>query len=152
MSEWLIHIIFSFLSTIGFGIVTNIPRRAFIASGFTGVCGWLVFWQLKTRHMSLGGANFWAALLIGILSIYFSRKQKMPVIIFHIPSLFLLVPGGPAYLAIRLFISGNTSAAFTQISIVTITAASIAGAFMMSNLVERIVLKISNLQKKHKNC
>ena len=41
MSEWLIHIIFSFLSTIGFGIVTNIPRRAFIASGFTGVCGWL---------------------------------------------------------------------------------------------------------------
>ena len=75
----------------------------------------------------------------------------MPVIIFHIPSLFLLVPGGPAYLAIRLFISGNTTAAFTQISIVTITAASIAGAFMMSNLVERIVLKISNLQKRRKN-
>lgn len=62
MSEWLIHIIFSFLSTIGFGIVTNIPRRAFIASGFTGVCGWLVFWQLKTHHMSLGGGEFLGSL------------------------------------------------------------------------------------------
>ena len=34
MSEWMIHIVFSFLSTIGFGIITNIPRRAFVAAGF----------------------------------------------------------------------------------------------------------------------
>lgn len=141
--EWMIQILFSFFSTIGFGILTNIPRRALPAAGFTGTCGWLIFWQLKLHQISLGGTNFWAAFIIGCLSIFFSRKMKMPVIIFHIPSLFLLVPGGPAYLAIREFVLGDTKQAFYQLSVVLVTAAAIAGAFLMSNLVERIVLKFT---------
>lgn len=148
--EWFIQITFSFFSTVGFGILTNIPRKALIAAGFTGTCGWLIFWQLKIHQVGLGGANFWAAFIIGCLSIFFSRKMKMPVIIFHIPSLFLLVPGGPAYLAIREFVLGDTKQAFIELSIVVVTAAAIAGAFMMSNLVERIVLKLALKRKNQK--
>jgi uncharacterized membrane protein YjjB (DUF3815 family) len=63
------------------------------------------------------------------------------MIIFNIPSLVPLVPGGPAYKAVRELVLGNNSLAFENIMTVTITAGSIAGAFMMTSLVERIIIK-----------
>ena len=39
--------------------------------------------------------------MIGLISILFSKIMHMPVIVFNVPSLVPLVPGGPAYMAVR---------------------------------------------------
>ncbi|WP_414841414.1 threonine/serine exporter family protein [Enterococcus saccharolyticus] len=145
-----VHIIASFFSTVAFGVLTNIPRRALLASGITGCIGWLIYVEIHSHGGGLGVANFLATFVIGCFSIFFSRKKRIPMIIFNIPSLVPLVPGGPAYKAVRELVLGNNTVAFENIMIVMVTAGSIASAFMMTSLVERIIIKWkkSTLHKK----
>ena len=135
-----IHFLFSFISTVIFGVITNVPRRSLLASGFTGAIGWMVYIGLKELQFRLGLANFIAAVMIGCFSIYFSRKQKIPMLIFIVPSLVPLVPGGPAYLAVREFVLGSPNTGFHYIAVVIVTAGAIAGGFMITSLVEKIVI------------
>lgn len=151
MTEVLIHIVFSFVSTVAFGVITNIPQRSLIATGVTGAVGWMIFWTMQQNQWGLGVSNFTAALAIGCLSIFCSRRLKMPMIIFNIPSLVPLVPGGPAYKAIREFVLGDSGKGFTNLMIVVITAGAIAGAFMLTGLIENILRKIKEQQIRQKN-
>lgn len=148
MIYWLIQIAFSYLCTVGFGVLTNVPRRALNGCGLTGMVGWCVFLLMRQHEFGIGSSNFFAAFLIGVLSIYFSRYKKMPMIIFSIPSLVPLVPGGPAYQAVREFVLGNSSDGFQYVVVVILTSGAIAAAFMLTSLVENIVLQ---WQIKHKN-
>lgn len=143
-----IHFIFSFLSTVTFGVITNVPRRTLLASGLTGALGWMVYIGLKNINFPLGFSNFMAALIIGCSSIFFSRKMKIPMLIFIVPSLVPLVPGGPSYLAVRAFVLGNMSQGVDYVTIVVITAGSIAAGFMMTSLIEKIVVNWGSIHKR----
>ena len=143
-----IHFLFSFISTVAFGIITNIPKRSLAACGLTGAIGWMVYWGLRQHEQGLGFANFIAAIAIGCLSIFFSRRLKMPMIIFNIPSLVPLVPGGPAYQAIRELVLGDSTKSFDNLKIVVITAGAIAAGFMITSLVETLFFKCNTALKK----
>lgn len=136
----LIHIAFSFVSTVAFGVLTNIPKRALIATGAAGTIGWLIYWGLQQQGYGIGSANFLAAFAVGCVSTFFSRRKKMPMIIFNIPSLVPLVPGGPAYKAVREFALGDNFVGLENLMIVVITAGAIAGGFMMTNVVEKSIM------------
>lgn len=143
-----IQFLFSFLSTITFGVITNVPRRTLLESGLTGALGWMIYISLKEAQFPLGFANFVAAFMIGCASIYFSRKKKIPMLIFIVPSLVPLVPGGPAYLAVREFVLGDMNQGFFYMTVVIVTAGAIAAGFMMTSLVERIVVNWGSLHKR----
>lgn len=145
----LIQVLFSFISTVAFGVLTNIPKRALISTGITGALGWMLYWGLRKAGWGLGFSNFLAAFFIGCLSIYFSRHKKMPMIIFNIPSLVPLVPGGPAYKAVRELVLGDNAMAVQNTVIVLITAGAIAGGFLVTGVVENLLqrLKARRLQK-----
>lgn len=138
---------FSFLSSAAFGIIANIPRRALLASGFTGAVGWIVYFYLNQFFNSIAFPNFAAAFIIGCMSIFFSKKQKMPMIIFYIPGLIPLVPGGPSYEAVRAFALEDPNAGFQKLMVVTTTAISIVGGLLITSLVEQIVNKWLRLKK-----
>ncbi|HIY57571.1 MAG TPA: threonine/serine exporter family protein [Candidatus Tetragenococcus pullicola] len=146
----IIHFLLSCLGTIAFGVVSNVPRQALFCSGLTGGVGWVCYYLLMNHEFGLATSNFFATFLMGCISIYFSRKLKIPVIIFNIPSLVPLVPGGPAYKAARDFVVGNNYGAFENLMVVLVTAGSIAGAFIMTSLVEQIYHKrrLKRLNKK----
>ena len=131
--ELIFHLLFSFLATVTFGIITNIPRKALVACGITGMTGWMIYYASQTF------ANFLGTVGLGIASIFFSRYKKMPMIIFYIPSLVPLVPGGPAYQAVRSILLGNIDDGLQLILKVVFTAAAIAAGFMVTSLLERIV-------------
>lgn len=138
---YILHFSFSFIATMAFGILTNIPRRALIACGLTGSCGWLGYWLLYSHGISIGLANFTGAIAIGVLSIFFSRRLKMPMIIFNIPSLVPLVPGAPAYMAVRAIIQNQYDTGMKNIIVVIATAGAIAAGFMVTSLIERLFKK-----------
>lgn len=137
--ELFIHFLFSYLSTITFGIITNIPRKALNACGLTGGIGWMIFWLTKNLETGQTFANFLGSVGIGLVSIYFSRKKKMPMIIFNIPSLVPLVPGGPAYQAVRSIVLGDYVTGSHFAIKVILTAGAIASGFMITGIVENIV-------------
>ena len=137
--EVFIHILFSYLSTITFGIVTNVPRRVLNACGVTGTVGWMIFWFSKNLETGEIFANLLGSVGIGIVSIYFSRKRKMPMTIFNIPSLVPLVPGGAAYQAVRNIVLGDYIAGSQEVLKVIMTAGAIAAGFMITGIFERIL-------------
>lgn len=135
---FVVNFLFSMFSTIAFGIITNIPRRAFLACGLTGATGWMTFWILQTYFkQNIGVANFLGALMIGLLSIFFSRRKHMPVIVFNVPSLVPLVPGGPAYMAVRFMMNQQFTESMEKVVTVLVTSGAIALGFMFTNLIER---------------
>lgn len=137
-----IHFIFSFIATMAFGIIANVPRRMLLPCGFTGATGWVLYYFTLQLGIGLGAANFLGALSIGILSVFFSRIFKMPLIIFNIPGLVPLVPGGAAYQAVRQIMQGNYEAGMQNILVVIVTAGAIAIGFMVTNLIEKLVKQI----------
>ncbi|GMA47522.1 threonine/serine exporter family protein [Tetragenococcus muriaticus] len=139
----------SFFSSAAFGIIANIPRRALLTSGFTGAIGWMIYFYLDQIFHSIASANFVAAFMIGCLSIFFSKKQKMPMIIFYIPGLIPLVPGGPSYEAVRAFALGDPNIGFQKLMVVSTTAISIVGGLLVTSFVEQLINKWL-LSKKNK--
>ena len=47
--ELIFHLLFSFLATVTFGIITNIPRKALVACGITGMTGWMIYYDVLTQ-------------------------------------------------------------------------------------------------------
>ena len=147
---FIVNFLFSMFSTIAFSVITNIPRRAFLACGFTGALGWMTFWILQTYFgQNIGIANFLGALVIGLVSIFFSRTMHMPVIVFNVPSLVPLVPGGHAYMAVRFMMDQHFTEAMQKVVVVLVTSGAIAIGFMFTNLIERALKRTrSNFQTK----
>lgn len=147
---FVINFLFSMFSTIAFSVITNIPRRAFLACGFTGAAGWMTFLILQTYcHQNIGISNFLGAMMIGLISIFFSRVMHMPVIVFNVPSLVPLVPGGPAYMAVRYMMNQEFTESMEKVVTVLVTAGAIAIGFMFTNLIERALKRTrSNFQLK----
>ncbi len=94
------------VAALGFGLLFNIPKsiltRVFIL-GF--LAGFVKFFCLSF-DCNIITASFFAAILVGILSILFAQKQHFPIVVFSIPSVIPMIPGYFAYktvLAIRQF-------------------------------------------------
>lgn len=138
-----IQILCSYLATLGFGIIVNIPHRALNSCGLVGVLGWITYLLIKGANGGTMLANAVAALMIGLSSIFMARRLKMPMILFNIPSLVPLVPGGQAYKAVRNFAVGNDLAAISDLVQVVMIAGAIAMGFFISELVARTYFRIT---------
>lgn len=133
--ELLMHALFSYLSSLGFGVIINVPRRALNACGFVGMFGWLTYLLIKEVESGAMLANLGAALVIGLCSIFMARWQKMPTILFNIPSLVPLVPGGQAYQAVRYFALNDNTIALRYVVQVAMIAGAIAMGFFLAELI-----------------
>ncbi|KRN44612.1 hypothetical protein IV84_GL000261 [Pediococcus damnosus] len=134
----IIKIFFAFIATIGFGIIINIPHRALVVAGLIGVVAWLIYWGLFSLDLGLALSNLVAAVAIGILSDVSARKMKMPMLIFNIPSLVPLVPGGQAYQMIRTLALGETAQGVHFLTQVIEITGSIAIGFLIAELLNKL--------------
>ena len=110
----LIEFLISVLSSIGFGVITNIPKRALLPAGITGGVSWCAYWLISLQDHSLILPNFTATVIIGLLGNYFAIRHRVPVNTIYIPSLVSLVPGGIAYLGARSFTKLQSCRKFRQ--------------------------------------
>lgn len=75
----LIEFLISVLSSIGFGVITNIPKRALLPAGITGGVSWCAYWLISLQDHSLILPNFTATVIIGLLGNYFAIRHRVPV-------------------------------------------------------------------------
>ena len=104
---YLKQFIFSFLSTVGFSIIFNVPKKSIFYASLIGGIGWTIYFHLKNVTSSIMFALFIASIVIGILGEIFARIDKKPVTIFVIPGIVPLVPGYGVYLTMLNLINND---------------------------------------------
>ena len=95
------HLIISFFASFSFSVLMNVPRKAMINCGLAGSAGWLVYQGLVTLTSNIVFSSLIGTVIVAMLSHYFAVKKKMPVIVFALPGIIALVPGGVAFQAFQ---------------------------------------------------
>ncbi|GAW99288.1 threonine/serine exporter family protein [Secundilactobacillus mixtipabuli] len=142
MLNLLIELGLTYIATITFGVLLNVPRTSLNIGGWIGVLSFLAYRLCMMADMGIAIANLVGALVIGILSMQAARYKKMPVINFNIPALVPFVPGGQAYQMIKNFALGDVSTAISFLLQVTIIAGSIAFGLLLAEMVNRLQSKL----------
>lgn len=145
MKLFIIKCICVYFSGIGFGLIVNLPHRALNVAGITATLSWLVYYVIINTWGGLGAPNFFGGLTIGLVSVVIAHIKKMPSILFDVPGLVPLVPGGQAYNTIKNFALGDYQVAFNYLSEVVWIAGSIALGFIVAELINKIRIKIKYL-------
>jgi len=136
--QFVIEVVGTYVATIAFGILINIPRRALNFGGWIGVLGYLLY---RFTVLAGGGyviGNLLGAVAIGVASLQAARLKKMPMILFNIPALVPLVPGGQAYQMIKNFALGHNDTAVSFLLQVVMISGAIGFGFLLSELVNRV--------------
>lgn len=104
------NIVASFLGTLGYCILYNVPRRFYIWCGVTGSLGWLVYlWAV--RDTTVAGASFVAATAVVLLSRILAVYKRCPITIFLVSGVFPLIPGSSLYHTVFYLINDDYIAA-----------------------------------------
>ncbi|MCW4398904.1 threonine/serine exporter family protein [Lentilactobacillus parabuchneri] len=151
----LVELIVSFLSTVGFGLVTNVPRRSLLPAGITGSLAWVAYYLVLQVDHGLILSNFTAAIVIGILGNISAVIFRVPVNIIYVPSLVSLVPGGILYLGMRSFTLGNEwrtgQYMFNALTIAIALAVGFVVAEVIFNRIKPLLLKVVSRRKQPAN-
>ncbi|RKD28851.1 hypothetical protein BET03_06855 [Thermohalobacter berrensis] len=135
------QLIYAFLSTIGFGVLFNIPRNCIVKSGIVGTLGWLVYLQIIEFTTSTIAGAFWGAITVGIIGEVFARVFKKPVTVFIVPGIVPLVPGAGMYYTMLAITEKRFIDAANLGSETLFIAASIASGIIISSSLSKIYKK-----------
>ncbi|MCD2256838.1 threonine/serine exporter family protein [Agrilactobacillus fermenti] len=139
--QLLVQISFSYIATITFGIMLNIQRRVLNTCAWIGVAGWLSYWVLWQWGSGKLLANLVGAFLIGFLSVVVAPLKQTPTLLFNIPALVPLVPGATAFQAIRYFVLGRLTTAFSYLLTVLMVIGAISVGFMIAQMLGELLQK-----------
>jgi len=146
MMEIIYGFVFGFLSSVGFGIITNNPRRTLIPSGLVGAIAWIVYIIVGWYNHGIIMPNLLGAVVIGLLGNLCAILVRAPVNIFYVPCLVSLVPGAILYDSMKNFTLGKDNlAAYGFVKAMTV-GMSLAIGFIIA---EAIANKIYPPLKRH---
>lgn len=132
-----------YLSGVGFGLIINLPYRALNLAGISGVVGWGTYYVVNSLpDTGIGIANFCGAFSLGVFAMIVARVMRMPSILFDVPGLVPLVPGGQAYELIKNFATGHYNDALGYLTQVIWIAGSIALGFIAAETILRIIHQV----------
>lgn len=135
MLHFLIIIGGVYVATLGFTILINVSPKYLNIGALVGVAAYLVYLAYDTYVGGYIGGNVLGAFTIGILGMFVARWKKAPVIIFNIPALVPLVPGGQAYQVMKNIAMNKPKVAFAFLMQVLMIAGSLAMGFLLAELV-----------------
>lgn len=139
MLTLLYQFILSFFASMGFGILFNAPRRSLMQCGLTGAAGWLTYYIFINMDTNQILASFAGGIILTAVSIFNSRKMKMPVVIFITCGIIPLVPGGTAYQAMRNVVLEDYQLAFSFGMEAALIASAIALGIITSEMVHSLM-------------
>lgn len=149
--EIIINIAFSYLASVGFALTINVPHRALNLAGLSGVIGWMVYWFAARAGMGRMLSNLMGSFIIGILGLICARVKKCPVTVFIIPAIVPLVPGVPAYQAVRALVNGQVFIGEADLMRVAIVTCAIALGILLSTMITEMFYRTKRFYRRKKN-
>ena len=93
--------LFASVTALGFGLISNPPRRALAAVVLTAFLGYFTrATMLDFAHLHIFISCFVSALVMGSCGLIFGRLTRTPATVIYIPALLPMIPGMYAYKAI----------------------------------------------------
>ena len=126
--EILSNLFCSFVGTIGFAIMYNVPKKYYIGCGVTGMAGWIVYLLVSgMNYVSAAVGSFFGAFIVVLISRMLSVKMRCPITIFLISGILPLVPGAGIYNTVYYIVTNQ----LTQAALKGIESLKIAFAIVM---------------------
>ncbi|KXZ39441.1 Uncharacterized membrane protein YjjB, DUF3815 family [Alkalithermobacter thermoalcaliphilus JW-YL-7 = DSM 7308] len=136
--------IYSFLSTVGFSILFNVPKSSIVYAGITGGIGWTLYIYINNLVFSVTFSSFIASIVVAILGEVFARIDKKPVTAFVIPGIVPLVPGYGMYLTMINLINDSFDTAIKIGVNAIFTGGAIAIGIILVSSVAKIIKSMKN--------
>lgn len=133
----ILHFIFSFIATIGFAVLFNVPKNSLWYGGLAGGFGWTIYTYMMQQNFSGPMSNFTASIIVAMFGEIFARIDKKPVTLFVIPGIIPLVPGFGMYNSIIHLLNDQ----FQQGMIISIETLFNAGAIALGIIVVSSIAK-----------
>lgn len=138
---WIIQGILSFIIAISFAIIFNAPRKKLVACGVAGMFGWLIFSGFSMVSGDTVQASFAGAFVVALAAHILSKRFKMPMIIFSVPGIILIVPGGLAYNAMRNIVENDYLTAISFASKAFMTSGAIAMGLVFAEVLMQLIFR-----------
>ncbi|MEK3733030.1 MULTISPECIES: threonine/serine exporter family protein [Paenibacillus] len=132
------HLVTSFIASAAFGMIFNAPRKALLQCGFAGMVGWILYIWLQEMMVNPIPATVVAAFCVTMISHFFAKKYKTPIIVFSVSGIIPLVPGGLAYNALRNVAENQ----FDQAVQLGLQAFMISGAIALGLLLSEVINQV----------
>ncbi|CUN07095.1 MULTISPECIES: threonine/serine exporter family protein [Turicibacter] len=104
MKENMILIISATIESLGFALLFRVRKDRLIYGTIGGMVTITIYLWLFSIHQDAFLSNLIAGIFATAYSEIFARVLKSPAIVFLVPSVIPLVPGGSLYYAMRAFI------------------------------------------------
>lgn len=128
----------SFIAAATFGVLFNVPKNSIIKCGFVGMIGWVLYYESVQIGLYVIFSTLVSAFVVGIISQFFAKKYKTPIIIFSVSGIIPLVPGGLAYDAMKHFVENDYNVAIQ----LTIKGLMLAGAIAMGLILADVIKQL----------
>ena len=92
----ILAIVESFLATLAYAILFNVPKQYYTACGITGMAGWLLYLAM-CQVTTVVLASFVGTLAVVLISRILTVRKKCPITIFLVSGIIPLVPGAGIY-------------------------------------------------------
>ncbi|MEJ6400903.1 threonine/serine exporter family protein [Nicoliella lavandulae] len=135
----LVEFIFAFLSTWGFGVITNVPRRTLICSGIVGAMAWVVYIIASSLGANVILSNLLPAIVVGLFANIESMLVKTPVNIVFVPAVISLVPGALFYKSMEQLTLGLNQLAMQGLLKTLLIAISLVIGFIIGEMIFRTI-------------
>ncbi len=130
------HALCSFVGTVSFAVIYNVPRKYYFACGVTGMAGWMTYLLVNSQSfMSVSAASFFGAFAVVLISRILTIYMKCPITVFLVSGILPLVPGAGVYYTAYYIVTNQ----LTQASLKGMESFKVAFAIVMG-----IVLVVSN--------
>lgn len=137
----LYHFVFSFISSVSFGIICDVPRKTLVTGGIIGAIGWCGYWEMWSHGHSVFMSSLVCSLLLANIGQICAIRFKNPVTVYFVPGLVPVVPGVTIYDAFRTLLLdeyGNSAKIFLNSFY---GAVGLAVGIIIADSIFRVVLK-----------
>ncbi|NJO81193.1 MAG: threonine/serine exporter [Cyanobacteria bacterium RM1_2_2] len=107
LSALIRDVLLSFVGTLGFALLYQVPRRALLICAAIGMGGYGLRSLLHQIGMDLVVATFLGALFVGLVGIVPAQRLQLPLVLFAITGIICMVPGIPAFKVLVYFYQGD---------------------------------------------
>ena len=133
----LLHMIFSFISSVTFGVLCNVPRRSLIAGGVIGMIGWMGYWGLSSNGVGVFLSSLCCSLLLAYAGQVAAHLFKKPLTVFFVPGLVPVVPGITFYEAFKKLLLNEYEQSFYVFLDVAYCAVGITCGLVIASIIFR---------------
>ncbi|WP_422661573.1 threonine/serine exporter family protein [Paenibacillus sp. EC2-1] len=141
------QLVTSFIASAAFGMIFNVPRKALMQCGFAGMIGWILYIWLQNMEVNPITATVVAAFLVTMISYYFAKKYKTPIIVFSVSGIIPLVPGGLAYDALRHVAMNEYDLAVQLGARAFMISGAIALGLILAEVTNQVIKKVAPVRR-----